>query len=216
MKSLLNWVFVLPVLNVLCLVVIGPFIVPYFAMTTLWQGIYIALVFGSPIWIILPIGMLMAVLALFPYWGKQTYFAKWKHLTKQAFIGASLILLGINLLMVFTKLAFKHEPFPKVKYSSITDYATDCSDLKTGKFSYRERHILRSESVQTEYNKDYTDSTVYAIEWLQDFEYRLVNLSGKGGMHDTIDVRITHNTPQYYEGFMRMGMYAQYYRVLKH
>jgi hypothetical protein len=216
MNRLFKWAYVLPIINVLCMVLVQPFVVGYFAMDALWQAIYILVIFGSPIWVVFPIGLLMAVLALFPYWGKQTYFAKWKHLTKQAFIGASLILLAFNTLILFSKFVLHHEAFPKVRYDSITDYATDCSDLKTGKFTYRNKHILRGDSVQTEYNTDYTDSTVYAVEWLQDFEYRLINLSGKSGMNDTLDVRITHNTPQYYEGFMRMGEYAQYYRVLKY
>jgi hypothetical protein len=208
-------VFILPLVNVACLIAIQPLVVGYFGMSTLWKLIYIVAIFASPIWIAIPIGILMLLFAAWPNAGHELYWVKWQRLMRNAFIGASISLLVFNLLILFSQWALKNEPFPKSRYVDIVELATDCSDIRDGVFETSYRFMWRKDSVQTEYSRNYKDTFNFSVTWLSGSEYRLINLGKSTGMNDTIDIKVTHNTSEYYEGFLRMGEFAKYYRVMK-
>ncbi|MDZ4668474.1 MAG: hypothetical protein SGJ00_11420 [bacterium] len=215
MKSLNRWIFIIPIINIVCIIAIQPMVIAYFGMTSIWKIIYIIAIFGSPIWVLIPILILMLLFAAWPNVGHELYWVKWKRLTLNSFMGASISLLVFNLLILFSQWALKNEPFPKSKYIEITDRASDCSDIRDGIFETNYRYMVRNGSVQTEYSKNYKDTFNFSVTWLSNWEYRLINVGKGNGMNDTLDIKITHNTPEYYEGFLRLGAYAKYYRVMK-
>jgi hypothetical protein len=212
MKKLNPWVVLFPILNVLCLLFIKPLIIPFFTFSIFLKAVYILLVFGSPVWVAIPIGLLLLP---FGNIGKkdESKPEKFRNRFSKAFIAVNIILFFFFGVLIYAKMVLLHDPFPKVKYDLITDKANDCSNIREGKFRGRYHFIERSKDHQTEYNFDYSDTIQYQLEWLSDYEYRLIDLNPTGSASDTIDMKVTNNTPTYYEGFIRVGEYAVYNRV---
>jgi hypothetical protein len=207
----LGWL--LPVLNVLAFVYIQPMVVPYYGFKVPYNYLYLALVFGSPFWFIIP--SIVVMLPLVFWSGVKPYKEQLRLWSIRLFVLVNLLVLLLNLLMVYSKAVLNHEPFPKVLYSSISVKAWDCSDLHTGVYKTGYQYIYRDSSFQTEVSLNGKDTTHFSITWLSKNEYRLINLDQARIIHDTIDITITHNTPTFYEGFVRVGKYAVFARVNK-
>lgn len=201
--------------NILCLVFIKPIVVVYYKLSQGYKLLYIISIYGMPIWVLLPIALVMLVFAAWPKEGSLSYKDRWVFWVVRSYYAVSIIFLLVNGLLLYTKYVKKHDPFPHLSYAAITDKAADCSDLHTGWFKSRNRIINRGIDHQTEYSLNYKDTFEYSITWLSDHEYRLINLSGENNIDDTLDVKITNNIPAYYEGFTRLGDYAVYCRVEK-
>ncbi|MDP3929458.1 MAG: hypothetical protein Q8R57_10585 [Bacteroidota bacterium] len=214
-KKYLRGIFILPILNIMAMVYVQPFVVPYYSLLFPYNYLYLLLVFGSPIWVYLPAALLILPLAFLANKliskGKLSLFP-WLN---KAFLLINVLLFGLNLLFVISKLFLNHEPFPKIDYASITDKASNCEAIHNGNFKSRNRYIFRNDSVQTEISLNLKDTFLCHVAWLNTCEYRLINAGKQGAMNDTIDVKITNQTPDYYEGFLRSGKYAIYTRVLK-
>lgn len=214
-KRFLRAMVIIPLLNILAMIYVQPFVVPYYGMVFPYNWIYLVLVFSAPIWMYIPIALLVFPFAWIFYKikGKQSsLFLPW---VNKAYLAVNILFFGLNLLLTVSKFFLHHEPFPKVDYASITDKASNCEEVHEGNFKSRNRYIFRNDSVQTEISFNLKDTFLYSVTWLNACEYRLINLGEKGAMNDTIDVKITNQTPDYYEGFLRSGKYAIYTRVLK-
>ncbi|MCG9880317.1 MAG: hypothetical protein MH472_06935 [Bacteroidia bacterium] len=206
---------IIPLLNIIAMIYIQPFVVPYYGMVFPYNFLYLIIVFSAPLWIYIP-----AAILIFPFaWiftkiqgSHKRVFIPW---LGKAFLAVNLVFLMLNLLLVSTKFFMNHEPFPKIVYAQIRDKANGCDSLRRGHFKSRNRYIFRKDSVQTEISLNLKDTFLYRVTWLNDCEYRLINMGESGAMNDTLDVKITNQTPDYYEGFLRSGNYAIYTRVLK-
>lgn len=214
-KRYLQAMVLIPLLNILAMIYVQPFVVPYYGMLFPYNWIYLISVFSAPIWIYIPAAILVFPFAWLFYRlqnrQKKVLFS-W---VNKAFLSVNLLFFGLNLLLVFSKFFLNHDPFPKVAFASITDKASNCNDVRIGNFKSRNRYIFRNDSVQTEISLNLKDTFFYKVSWLNECEYRLINMGESGSMNDTLDVKITNQTPDYYEGFLRSGTYAIYTRVLK-
>ena len=107
-----------------------------------------------------------------------------------------------------------NDPFPLLKYSEIKGFSGNTDDLRTGIFENQFGIITRNELTQIErYNNG--DSSVFKIEWISNSEYRLINQGKNLGMNDTLDVKITSNTVEYYDCYLRFGEYADFQQIRK-
>jgi len=109
----------------------------------------------------------------------------------------------------------KNDTFTLINYSSIKGYEGNTEDLKTGEFEYHFGTIKRYKNKQVETNEN-GDSIVFDLAWISKNEYVIINL-GKQiyGMNDTLIIKITNNTPDYYECYKKYGKYAEYQMVIK-
>ncbi|MCF8255241.1 MAG: hypothetical protein K9I36_07085 [Bacteroidia bacterium] len=205
--------WILPIMSLVALFYIQPFIVPYFAMSTTWKFIYILIVFGFPILVLIPIALFAFITTLLEK-KSGTFKERWFKHIGNGYIAIGFVILLMSAIVVFTKLVFNHNPFPKMKYSEIVIGTGNCEDIKLGNFKGRYRYITRLENEQIEYSFNYKDTFYYSLQWLSPCEYRLIAKEDYG-MNDTIDVKVTNNTENYYEGFVRFDQYAAYTRVEK-
>lgn len=216
-KSFLHagfWVYVLPLLNILALVYVQPFVVYYYLFKFPYDVLYILGTFGMSIWFILPAFIFALPLAWFNR-KRNGFKERFKYYSQRFFIGFNLLILAFNSLLVFSKSVLHHEPFPKMLYAQITDKAADCGDLHQGKFKWLNYTLYRDSSQQVEISGDLKDTVSYSISWLSDHEYRLIRIKEHHALMDTIDVKVSNNDSAYYDCFRRVGIYAQYYRIYK-
>lgn len=210
-KTLLLLILIL--IAIVEMVFIRPLVPAFFGMTKAYQVFYIGILYGFPLLIAIPLGILVMPFALL-FRRQKTFRTSWfRYLHSVHFVFISIILL-VNTLLVVSKYAFNNDTFPLVKYSDIKVYDGNVEDLRTGTFESPFGLIERYEDKQVEtYNRGY--SNVLSIEWLSDYQYRLINHGDSRGMNDTLDVKITNNTLRYYECYVRFGEYAEYMKIEK-
>jgi hypothetical protein len=195
------------------LLLIQPIIPAYFGMSSTWKSIYIIFLFGFPILILLPIAVIVSPFALILK-RKQTFQSFWLKSVKYVFIVFGCIILLINSLFLFSKYIVGKDPFPLDKYSEITGFSGNIEDLKVGEFETEFSTIKRDDNVQVEIYKN-QDSSSFKVDWVSQNEYRLINQGRSNGMNDTLLVKITNNTSEFYECYLKFGQYAQYMKISK-
>ena len=207
-------IFVMVLIIMLEIFYIKPIIAPYYAMKSSWQTLYLLLVYGFPVLILIPISLFTIPFAYYLN-RKRDFMSKFLPLLKKTYRVILIVFLILGSLLSFSKVFLKNEPFPKVKFASLSGTPADCSDLKTGKFKGKFKYIERFADKQLEISFNYKDTTVYQIVWLDRDKYRLIYQGPPRGMDDTIDVIITNNEATLYDCWLRFGEYAQHQRIQK-
>jgi hypothetical protein len=194
-------------------ILVRPFIPAFFGMNLSWKILYVLLLFGYPLLTVIPLALVtIPFVVLFK--GKRSFKPVWYAVIQNTFLIFGIIILFFNTALLITKYGVGRDPFPLKKYSQIKGYQGDISDLKVGEFEYDMGKIKRSQSQQTEYYKN-GETKRFKLIWLTKNEYRMVNQGESIGMHKTLDVKITNNTPAYYECYTRFGEYAKYLKINK-
>jgi hypothetical protein len=116
----------------------------------------------------------------------------------------------INTILIISKFALNNDPFPLTKYSEIRGFEGNINDLKAGTFEYQFGVFTRNGDKQVEKLSN-SDSIVLKIEWFSKNEYRLINQD----INDTLNVKVTNNTPEYYECYLKHGEYAAFQKIIK-
>lgn len=213
MKKKIIIITLITVISVIELLLIKPVIPPFFGMNLTWKILYSILMFGFPLLIIIPIALIVAPFAIL-FRRKRQFKLVWFRYMLNTFLSFGILILIINTIMVISKFGMGNDPFPLPKYDEIKGFDGNLTDLKVGEFEYQFGLIKRYPDKQIEI---YTngDSAVFTIEWISNNEYRLIQQGENLGMNDTLDVRITNNTPEYYECYIRYGEYADFQTMTK-
>ncbi|MBB3697741.1 hypothetical protein KMW28_06090 [Flammeovirga yaeyamensis] len=206
-------IVLISIISIIELLLIKPIIPAFYGMNLMWKSLYAISLFGFPILIIIPIALLVAPLALLLK-RNHSFKSVWLRYTQNTFLVFGIVILAMNTLLMFSKFVKGNDPFPLTKYSEIEGYAGNTDDLRAGLFENQLGMIIRDEQKQIE--RDYNgDSTIYKIEWISNNEYRLIHQGENRGMNDTLDVKITSNTAEYYDCYLRFGEYADYQQIWK-
>ncbi len=202
-------------INLLAIIYIKPIIAPFFGMKIGWQILYIISLYGYPVLLLIPCAVLMLPVAAI--WGRGGNFKeKFTILLRRSFLIISFLVLLLNSIMVLSKAVLKREIFPLVKYADIEGTDADLSDLKTGKFQIEGYgRIERSGNRQREITTNNKDTFLFDLTWISPNEYRLINIGKSGPEGDTVYVRVSNNTPGYYECYRKYGDYGHHFKVEK-
>ncbi len=212
MKNKTLFLILITLLSIIALTLVEPIIPPFFALTTAWKAVYVTLVYGFPLLMVIPIALFLAPFALV-FKRKSSFKTTWFKFTENVFLAFAILVFCANSLLFMSKYVLDLDPFPLVKYADLEGYAGDIEDLKTGTFESFSAEIRRYKDHQVEYTSP-TDSTVLGLDWISPNEYLLVGPKGVYAT-DTLQVKITNNTPEFYECYVRSGEYATYFKLTK-
>lgn len=179
------------------------------------QVIYVVLVYGLPvlgILISLGIGALIALLM-----NKERTF---KERLRKSFRVSYLVFMGFNfLVIVLFQFGIATDPnnqFDAVDFQEVATYTGDTDDLRIGTFESGDYYFKRFEDYQIEYRPHDGSSSKYEIGWINSAEYYLVDPLRQYGV-DTLYVKITNNTADYYECYIsadkKEAVYGKLYKV---
>lgn len=195
-KTITIAIIVIVVIVIIELLLIKPIIPAYYVMSPFWRAAYSLILYGLPLLIVIPISLLMALIAPLIK-GKSSFKTVWYKYTQNLYLVVLALILMINSILIISKFGLDNDPFPLPYYSEIKGFEGDLDDVKTGMFETEYGPISRYEGKQVEYY-DTGDSVVLKIEWLSANEYRLINQGERKANEDTLNVRITNNTSEYY------------------
>ena len=120
----------------------------------------------------------------------------------------------MNTMLFLSKYLTDNTPFPLQKYSDIKGYEGSTEDLREGEFEDPFGTIKRFDNKQLQVYSD-RDSSEMHIKWISNNEYRLVRIGESHGMVDTLYIKVTNNTKEYYECYLKFGEYADYQKITK-
>ncbi|CAG5083765.1 hypothetical protein [Parvicella tangerina] len=192
-------------------------LIPVGFKVALWyeQVIYVVLVYGLPVLGILisfGVGALIALLMN----KERTYKERiWK-----SFRGSYLVFMVFNFLVITLFqvgiATDPNNPFDAVDFQEIATYTGDTEDLKVGNFKTDNYYFERFEDYQIEYDPYDGTSLKHKIGWINSAEYYLVDSLRQYGV-DTLYVKITNNTADYYECYIsadkKEAIYGKLYKV---
>jgi len=201
-------------LSILQLILIKPILAAFYEFDFIWKLTYIGIMYGFPVLLLLPTALIVLPFAYISK-GSETLKKTWALFTQNTFLVVIIIVVFFNSLILFMKFVAKEEVFEHTKYADLPAYNGNTDDLRTGNFETSISKISRTKDIQIETSKNETDKTVFAISWLSDQEYILVSKDLKGYRSDTITVKVTNNTEDFYECYVKYGEYASYYKIDK-
>lgn len=206
-------VVLLAALCVVQMVALQPFPAPFFGMSFGWQALYALLMCGYPVLLLIPIALLTAPLA-FLFKGNKGFKLRWKNFTENVFLFFAVIIFLVNTLLLVSKYLTDHDPFPLTKYDEVEGFKGNTDDIRTGEFEGDHGSFTRYEDKEISID-DNNDTLEYSVKWISSSEFQLVYLGENQGMQDTIYVRITNNTSDFYECYGKFGEYADYQKIWK-
>jgi hypothetical protein len=206
-------IVLITIISLIELLFIKPIIPPYFGMTLTWKALYLITLFGFPVLIVIPIALFVAPIAILFKRGKN-FKPVWLNYIQNTFLGFGIIILTMSTALIVSKYRMNNDPFPLIKYSEIQGFDGSTKNLLNGKFESQFGIITRNGDKQVETYVN-GDSSEFKIEWISNNEYRLVYQGDNLGMNDQLYVKITNNTPEYYECYIKVGEYADYQKITK-
>tara|TARA_Y100000589_G_C27010523_1_gene570620 strand:+ start:211 stop:864 length:654 start_codon:yes stop_codon:yes gene_type:complete len=209
MKRIPNFlVWVLPITSIIVLSLTMPFGTSYYAMKTdLWRLLYITLIYGIPVWVIIPISIIASIFSIITL-RKLKFKERIIKISKSIFLGVNIILLLINSALAFSKFVLENNPFPRVKYASLNGTNKNLSKIKEGEFKTSYARIIRSgNNHRVEYNNG--EISNYYINWLDNGEHQLIYIDEDNLLNDTLTVLVTLINEDYYECYYKLGELAQ-------
>lgn len=212
MRKKTTIILLVTILSLIELILIKPIIPPFYGMNIVWKAIYIFFLFGFPILIAIPISILVGMFTLVIK-GKINFKFNWLNYFLNTFLFFSIMILILNSILFISKIN-GIDPFPLIKWTEIKAYNGTTNDLYYGDFESRYGKIKRFKDRQVETHEN-GEITNFDLIWISKNEYRLINKGKNLGMNDTIDVKITNNTKEYYECYLRFGEYAKYEIIKK-
>jgi len=213
MKKKTIVLLILSLLNILAFIFVKPLFIEFFALTLFWKALFVLFLYGISIWSIIP----CAIIAIpFAYLFKRTHTfkSKWfKYTQVLSLIVGSIILLQ-NSVLLYSKYVLDNDQFKFIKYTDVKGYDGNTDDLKIGTFSTEYVVIKRYKDHQIELYPN-KDSVTYGIKWVSKNEYQLINNVHITGMPDTLDIKISNNTEEFYDCYARYGEYATPHHIKK-
>lgn len=192
------------------LISIKPIIPSFYQSDLSGKIIYVIGLYGYPIWIIIPIVIIVIPFA-FLLKSKNNFIHRWFDYSQNTFLVISIIILFLNSLLVIQEYILGNEIFPLIKYSEIKGFTGDTDDLKTGEFETNFSSIERFDNIQYETYYENNNKVKYDIKWLSNTEYKLISEKN----NQILDLKITNNTPSYYECYLKVGEFSEYRKVTK-
>ncbi len=210
MKKHLLWI--IPCISVLLLGITMPLSENYYGMhSTLERLLFIITFYGFPIWFFLPVGLFASIIAIFSY-RKLSYKKRLFKWTKTLFIIVSVFFLFINGSFTVSKFIFGNDPFPRQYYDELIATTQDLSAIKNGVFKMAHGKIIRKgDSHLVEY--DNGDSVAFQVNWLDNGEHQLIHQYPSNEGSDTLLVKVTAITDDYYECYYKLGELAGYDKI---
>ena len=215
MKNQLKYktILIVTAFNILALLLIQPIVPGYFSMNSVMKTIYILFLFGFPLLIFVPITIFTAPFAYIVK-SKSGFLSKWMGFSSSVFLVVGIFIFLVNSILLISKFGMGNDIFPLTKYNEIKGYNGDTSNLKTGNFHADFGTMSRTRNSQTQ-TDNYGETIELKITWISKNEYRLIFIGDNTLMDNIMDVKITNNTPEFYDCYARHGIYAQYHRIYK-
>ena len=108
-----------------------------------------------------------------------------------------------------------NDKFKRVLYNELEGVTKDTEHLRTGNFTTEYSTIERFNTYQIDTQKDTGENLKHSIEWLNNDEYRLINLGSSYGMTDTLYVKITDINANGYTCYLKFGEFAEKLEIVK-
>jgi len=213
MKKRIIIVLILSFINILAFIFTKPLFIELYALTLLWKSLFILFLYGISIWSIIPCAIIALPFA-YLFKGINTFKYKWFKYTQVLLLIIGSIILLQNSVLLYSKYVLDNDQFKYIKYADAKEYNGNTDDLKIGTFSEEYVVIKRYNDHQIEIYPN-KDSVAYGIVWISKNEYRLINKVHIVGMPDTLDIKITNNTKEFYDCYARYGQYATPHRIKK-
>ncbi|MCT4624769.1 MAG: hypothetical protein N4A46_14200 [Schleiferiaceae bacterium] len=213
-KRLVRSIWILVILNMILVTIVEPLIPAFYGMNGGYQALYIFSMYGVPIWIILPIALFSLILS--PVVSKRyaTFKQRFSAVFRILFLTANS--LWFFSLVVLTLSSISGEsPFKKQRYDELISESGSVKDLKTGTFYDDYGTFIRTENEQLNIPNSTQDTIRYNLSWNSSTEYVLDAQEEQPGGMNKLVVKITENTEEYYVCWVKMGEYAQEYKIYK-
>lgn len=209
-------IYTVLLISMISLAWIKPLVPDFFDMNIWGKLVYIVLMYGFPLYIIIPIGIMSSVLLLTKA-NKPNYFIKVKSLTRKIYMPISVIILVINLTLLISKRVFNNDQiYPLVEYSSIKGTYENIEDIREGTFYGEGVEVHRTKSQEIVLFNSKQDTIIYELEWISNNEYDITfDVENHWMDINSTRVIITNNNPEFYEGYQKHGDYASYFKVYK-
>ena len=197
------------------LIIIKPLIPGFYVMNFWGKLLYIIGMYGFPVYIILPIGVIMTIILL-PLIRKDDFLARLSKLTRKTYFAFSILILFLSSLLVFSKIGLHKDPFPLIPYASIKRTQHDISDIKIGTFTTKNYIIKRDRTKELVISKTSNDTTICDLTWISGIEYVVKSrINNKWLKDNSTRIVITNNQPDFYECYTKYGDYAVYGKIFK-
>lgn len=122
----------------------------------------------------------------------------------------------ISTFLVVNKLGLGNELYPLIEYSSIQGAHTDLSDIKEGTFEMDDYIVTRDSKTEVMIIKSTNDTIVTDIKWISNNEYEATTRIKNNWLKENkTRVKITSNSPDFYECYYKYGNYGAYVKINK-
>ncbi|WP_430817145.1 hypothetical protein [Carboxylicivirga sp. RSCT41] len=193
---------------ILELILIKPISYSYYNFNIWGKTIYLIGVYGFPIYLLIPIFLISAFLLVFSI-KKKNYRTQLIKLSGNLYLGLSFLIVFITSSLVVNKFVFNKELFPLIEYSSIKGTDADLSDIREGTFMMDNYIVTRDNMTETTIIKSTNDTITSDLKWISNNEYEVTSRTKNNWLiENKTRVKITNNTPDFYECYYKYGHYG--------
>jgi hypothetical protein len=208
-------ILVILTLIIIELILVKPIPYSFYNFNILGKTIYLFGVYGFPIYLFVSIFLISIVLLVFRI-RKKNYWTQVIRLARNLYLGLSIFIFFITSFLVVNKFVFDKELYPLIEYSSIEGTDTDLSDIKEGTFEMDNYIVSRDSTTEVVIIKSSNDTIITDLKWISNNEYEVsTRIEDNWLKENKTRVKITSNSPDYYECYYKYGNYGAYVKVSK-